>query len=150
MSSDWLKSFLKAVNDSFSCNSRSIFTEIVLITWPQIYYQLTEDITLTFKLPSTKCSEFHLDCAGRQKVSFDLRMPNSSPKMQIVVLLGGGDKPSQSADIEKALEIARSSGITREALYKALRPDARPRFDTVARVCKALGVKLEVRPATST
>ena len=39
-------------------------------------------------------------------------------------------------------EIARSSGITREALYKALRPDADPRFDTISRVCAALGVRL--------
>jgi probable addiction module antidote protein len=46
-------------------------------------------------------------------------------------------------------EIAKASGITREALYKALRPDAQPRFDTVSRVCAALGVKLvaqAVRP----
>jgi probable addiction module antidote protein len=39
-------------------------------------------------------------------------------------------------------EIAKASGITREALYKALRPNAQPRFDTVSRVCAALGVKL--------
>ncbi len=39
-------------------------------------------------------------------------------------------------------EIAKASGITREALYKALRPDAQPRFDTISRVCAALGVKL--------
>lgn len=39
-------------------------------------------------------------------------------------------------------EIAKSSGITREALYKALRPDAQPRFDTINRVCTALGVRL--------
>jgi probable addiction module antidote protein len=39
-------------------------------------------------------------------------------------------------------EIAKASGITREALYKALRPDAKPRFETVNRVCAALGVKL--------
>lgn len=39
-------------------------------------------------------------------------------------------------------EIAKASGITREALYKALRPDAQPRFDTVNRVCAALGVRL--------
>lgn len=41
-------------------------------------------------------------------------------------------------------EIARASGITREALYKALRPDASPRFETIARVCTALGLKLNV------
>ena len=39
-------------------------------------------------------------------------------------------------------DIARASGITREALYKAFRPDAQPRFDTISRVCAALGVKL--------
>ena len=39
-------------------------------------------------------------------------------------------------------EIARASGLTREALYRALRSDAQPRFDTVSRVCAALGVKL--------
>lgn len=39
-------------------------------------------------------------------------------------------------------EIAKASGLTREALYKALRPGAAPRFDTVSRVCAALGVKL--------
>jgi len=39
-------------------------------------------------------------------------------------------------------EIAKASGIKREALYKALRPNAQPRLETVQRVCKALGVKL--------
>ncbi len=44
-------------------------------------------------------------------------------------------------------EIARASGLTREALYRALRPDAQPRFDTIARVCTALGLKLNVEVA---
>ena len=39
-------------------------------------------------------------------------------------------------------EIAKASGLTREALYKALRPDAKPRFDTINRVCAALVVRL--------
>ena len=39
-------------------------------------------------------------------------------------------------------EIAKVSGLTREVLYKALRPDAQPRFDTISRVCGALGVRL--------
>lgn len=43
-------------------------------------------------------------------------------------------------------EIAKASGITREALYKALRPGANPRFDTIAKVCKAMGVKLSAQP----
>lgn len=44
-------------------------------------------------------------------------------------------------------EIAKASGITREALYKALRPNAQPRFDTINRVCAALGVKLVAQVA---
>lgn len=44
-------------------------------------------------------------------------------------------------------EIAKTSGLTREALYKALRPNAHPRFDTIARVCAALGVKLVAQVA---
>ena len=44
-------------------------------------------------------------------------------------------------------EIAKAAGITREALYKALRADSAPRFDTVSRVCAALGVRLVVQPA---
>ncbi len=39
-------------------------------------------------------------------------------------------------------EVARAAGLTREALYKALRPSSQPRFDTIARVCRALGLKL--------
>lgn len=44
-------------------------------------------------------------------------------------------------------EVAKASGLTREALYKALRPHSHPRFDTIARVCKALGVKLVAQVA---
>ncbi len=46
-------------------------------------------------------------------------------------------------------EIAQASGITREALYKALKPNTKPRFDTINRVCAALGVRLVARPAHS-
>jgi probable addiction module antidote protein len=44
-------------------------------------------------------------------------------------------------------QVARAAGLTREALYKALRPEAHPRFDTIQRVCKALGVKLTATTA---
>jgi probable addiction module antidote protein len=39
-------------------------------------------------------------------------------------------------------EIAKASGLTREALYKALRTNAKPRYDTITKVCGALGVRL--------
>ncbi len=44
-------------------------------------------------------------------------------------------------------EIAQAAGLTREALYKALRPNAHPRFDTINRVCTALGVRLVAQPS---
>lgn len=44
-------------------------------------------------------------------------------------------------------EIAEAAGITREALYQALRPGSAPRFDTINRVCVALGMRLVVQPA---
>ena len=46
-------------------------------------------------------------------------------------------------------EMAKSAGITREALYKALRSDSTPRFDTVSRVCTALGVRLVAQAINS-
>ena len=52
---------------------------------------------------------------------------------------------SALGDIARArgmMEIAKGAGITREALYKALRPGSAPRFDTINRVCGALGVRL--------
>ena len=44
-------------------------------------------------------------------------------------------------------ELARAGGLTREALYKTLRPGAQPHFDTVSRVCMALSGKLVAQVA---
>lgn len=52
---------------------------------------------------------------------------------------------SALGDIAKArgmTQIAKDAGIGREVLYKALRDGASPRFETINRVCHALGVKL--------
>ena len=40
--------------------------------------------------------------------------------------------------------VAKESGLGRESLYKALAPGALPRFDTVLKVARALGLKLTV------
>jgi probable addiction module antidote protein len=42
-------------------------------------------------------------------------------------------------------KVAEDSGLGRESLYKALAPGAKPRFDTVLKVARALGVKLTAR-----
>lgn len=44
-------------------------------------------------------------------------------------------------------QVAKDAGLGRESLYKALAPGAKPRFDTVMKVARALGVRLAVRPA---
>jgi probable addiction module antidote protein len=43
-------------------------------------------------------------------------------------------------------EVARESGMARESLYKALRPESSPRLETVMKVMKAFGVRLVVQP----
>ena len=46
-------------------------------------------------------------------------------------------------------QLAADSGLGRENLYNALKPGAKPRFDTILRVCNALGVRLEPRAMAS-
>jgi len=51
-------------------------------------------------------------------------------------------------DVAKAkgmAEIAKKTGLDRESLYKALRPGAHPRYETVKAVLKAIGVELTFR-----
>jgi probable addiction module antidote protein len=48
-------------------------------------------------------------------------------------------------DVAKArgmAAIAKSTGLGRESLYKALAPGAKPRYDTILKVLHGLGVKI--------
>ena len=44
-------------------------------------------------------------------------------------------------------QVAKDAGLGRESLYKALAPGAKPRFETVMKVARALGVKFTAQPA---
>jgi probable addiction module antidote protein len=44
-------------------------------------------------------------------------------------------------------EIAKSAGLNRESLYKALGESGNPEFATVMRIVRALGLTLTARPA---
>lgn len=44
-------------------------------------------------------------------------------------------------------QIAKETGLGRESLYKALTPGAKPRYDTVMKVIRALGVRLHAEVA---
>jgi len=53
------------------------------------------------------------------------------------------------ADVAKArgmAKLAKDTGLGRESLYKALAPGAKPRYDTVLKVIRALGVELQMTP----
>ncbi len=41
-------------------------------------------------------------------------------------------------------QIAQATGLGRESLYKALSPGAKPKYDTVLKVLRSLGVRLAV------
>jgi probable addiction module antidote protein len=43
-------------------------------------------------------------------------------------------------------QVAKDAGLGRESLYKALTPGAKPRFDTVMKVARALGVRFTAQP----
>ena len=45
--------------------------------------------------------------------------------------------------------IARETGLGRESLYKALSPEGNPKFATVLKVVRALGLRLHASPARS-
>jgi len=47
-------------------------------------------------------------------------------------------------------QLAKDTGLGRESLYKALSPGARPRYDTILKVLRALGVTLHAEPTTRT
>ena len=52
-------------------------------------------------------------------------------------------------DVAKArgmAQLAREAGLGRESLYKALTPGAKPRYDTVLKVIRALGVEIHASP----
>jgi len=50
------------------------------------------------------------------------------------------------SDVAKArgmAKIASDSGLGRESLYKALKPESKPRFETILKVLNSLGVKIQ-------
>ncbi|MFR0869537.1 MAG: addiction module antidote protein [Adlercreutzia sp.] len=46
-------------------------------------------------------------------------------------------------------QLAKETGITRDGLYKALSPTGNPSLDTVQKVVKAFGLKIDVASTTA-
>ncbi len=51
---------------------------------------------------------------------------------------------SDVAKVRGMASIAKSTGLGRESLYKALAPGAKPRYETILKVLNGLGVKVSV------
>ncbi len=53
------------------------------------------------------------------------------------------------SDVAKArgmAQVAKDAGLGRESLYKALAPDAKPRYETVSKLLSAMGLRVGVVP----
>ena len=46
-------------------------------------------------------------------------------------------------------QVAKEAGIGRESLYKALAPNAKPRYDTVLKLMTSMGIRLSIKPTTA-
>jgi hypothetical protein len=60
---------------------------------------------------------------------------------------------SAISDVAKArgmAKIASDSGLGRESLYKALKTEAKPRFETILKVLNSLGVKMPFNAINNT
>ncbi|MDK4625236.1 addiction module antidote protein [Kingella kingae] len=54
-----------------------------------------------------------------------------------------------AAKAKGMMQIAKDASVSRESLYKSLASDAKPRFDTIAKVLDALGMKITVTSKTA-
>lgn len=82
----------------------------------------------------------HLDSPKAIAAYIDAAMEDGDP---IVISAALGD-------VARAMgmsQIAKDTGLSRESLYRALSTDGHPEFATVAKVMKAMGLRLSAVPA---
>ncbi|MFN0064438.1 MAG: addiction module antidote protein [Myxococcaceae bacterium] len=89
---------------------------------------------------------------------YDVAEHLRTPKEMAAYLAAWLDEaPDDAAGIARALgdiarargmsEVAKTSGLSRESLYRALSADGNPSFATVLKVIRALGVRLNAQAA---
>ena len=83
----------------------------------------------------------HLDSPEAIAAYVDAAMEDGDPALVSAVL----------GDVARAMgmtQIAKDTGMSRESLYRALSAEGHPEFATVAKVMKALGLRLSAIPAS--
>lgn len=96
---------------------------------------------------NTKYSKFdvvdYLDSEDAIAAYLSVVMEENDPDLLIAAI----------SDIAKArgmAKLAADSGLNRENLYRVLKPGSKPRYETVAKIMRALNVKLLAVPAKPT
>ena len=69
----------------------------------------------------------------------NMALEDSNPEMLLLAV-------KNIARARGMAQLAQDAGLGRESLYKALSEGAKPRYDTVLKVVRALGVKLHAEP----
>jgi probable addiction module antidote protein len=82
----------------------------------------------------------HLETDDDMIAYLDAALEDGDPAL-IVAVLGN------IARAKGMTQIARSTGLGRESLYKALSPTGNPEFATILKVVRALGLKFHVQTA---
>ena len=83
----------------------------------------------------------YLDSAQRQTAYIARRL---NPATRISCATRSASWPARGMG-----EIAKSAGLNRESLYKALGETGNPEFSTVMRVLRAMGLSLSARPVVA-
>ena len=90
----------------------------------------------------TKVSKFdvvqYLDSEELMAEYLSVAMENDNPDVFLAAL-------SDVAKAQGIAKLAKDADLGRESLYKALSPGAKPRFETIMKITKALGVHLAVK-----
>lgn len=82
----------------------------------------------------------HLRDEGEIIAYLEAALSEDDPKLLTVAL-------GNVARAKGMTEVARKTGLTREALYRALSPAGNPEFATIFRVLHAMGLRLSIAQA---
>lgn len=99
---------------------------------------ITEQLPMSIKTKTFDAADY-LDNDETIAEYLNLALEDSNPEMLLLAI-------GNIARARGMAQVAQDSGLGRESLYKALSDGAKPRYDTVLKVMRALGIKLHAEP----